>query len=111
MHFLQMKYIKHGLETIKEYKEFKGLRKESLRDNIDNIELILIDLSEEAIKRLVNKQKPIGLKENLRLAKIGGNALKVAKETLEENLKENVVTKNNKLNYKYNCDATMIDNK
>ncbi len=96
--------------TSKEYKEFKGLRKESLRDNMDNIELILTDLSEEATKRLANKQKPIGLKENLKVAKIGGNVAKVAKETLEENLKENVVTKNNKLDYRYVEDITMIDN-
>ena len=45
-------------KTAKEYKEFKGLRKESLRDNMDNIELILTDLSEEATKRLAVKKKP-----------------------------------------------------
>ena len=44
----------------KEYKEFKGLRKENLRDNMDNIELILTDLSEEATKRIAYKQNPKG---------------------------------------------------
>ena len=42
--------------TAKEYKQFKGLRKENLRDNMDNIELILTDLSEEATKHIELKQ-------------------------------------------------------
>lgn len=84
-----------------EYKKFKGLRKESLRDNMDNIELILTDLSEEATKRLANKQKPQGLEENIKVAHIGGKVAKVAKEELEENLHESIVTNDNKLNYKY----------
>lgn len=87
--------------TAKEYKQYKGLRKESLRDNMDNIELILTDLSEEAAKRLAEKQKPNGLKENIKVAKMGGHAAKVAREDIEKNLGESVVTKTNKLNYKY----------
>lgn len=43
--------------TSKDYKKYKGLRKESLRDNMDDIELILTDLSEEAAKRLAKKKK------------------------------------------------------
>ena len=87
--------------TAKEYKQYKGLRKESLRDNMDNIELILTDLSEEATKRLAAKQKPNGLKENIKIAKMGGHAAKVARNDIEKNLGESVVTKTNKLNYKY----------
>ena len=87
--------------TAKEYKQYKGLRKESLRDNMDNIELILTDLSEEATKRLAAKQKPNGLKENIKVAKMGGHAAKVARDDIEKNLGESVVTKTNKLNYKY----------
>ncbi len=87
--------------TAKEYKQYKGLRKENLRDNMDNIELILTDLSEEAAKRLAAKQKPNGLKENIKVAKMGGHAAKVARDDIEKNLGESVVTKNNKLNYKY----------
>ncbi len=87
--------------TAKEYKQYKGLRKESLRDNMDNIELILTDLSEEAAKRLAEKQKPNGLKENIKVAKMGGHAAKVAREDIEKNLGESVVTKENKLSYKY----------
>ena len=87
--------------TAKEYKQYKGLRKESLRDNMDNIELILTDLSEEATKRLEAKQRPNGLKENIKVAKMGGHAAKVARDDIEKNLGESVVTKSNKLNYKY----------
>ena len=87
--------------TAKEYKQYKGLRKENLRDNMDNIELILTDLSEEATKRLATKQKPNGLKENIKVAKMGVHAAKVAREDIEKNLGESVVTKTNKLNYEY----------
>lgn len=68
---------------------------------MDNIELILTDLFEEATKRLAAKQKPNGLKENMKVAKMGGHTAKVAREDIERNLGEPVVTKENKLNYKY----------
>lgn len=87
--------------TEKEYKQYKGLRKENLRDNMDNIELILTDLSEEATKRLAAKQKPKGLSANIKVAKMGGHAAKIARDDIEKNLGESVVTKENKLNYKY----------
>ena len=87
--------------TAKEYKEYKGLRKESLRDNMDNIEVILTDLSEETTKRLAEKHKPQGLEQNKEVARMGGHAAKVAREDIERNLGESVVTKQNRLNYKY----------
>ncbi len=96
--------------TAKEYKEYKGLRKESLRDNMDNIELILTDLSEEATKRLAAKKKPYGLKENIKVAKTGGNVAKVAKDELEEQLGEKIVNSDNKLDYEY-VDEKLIGNK
>ena len=90
--------------TAKEYKQHKNLRKESLRDNMDSIELILTDLGEEATKRLATKEKPKGLKENVKVAKDGGSVAKVARDTLEKKLGEKVVTANNKLKYKYKND-------
>lgn len=87
--------------TAKEYKEYKGLRKESLRDNMDNLELILTDLSEETAKRLAEKHKPRGLDQNKEVARMGGHAAKVAREDIEKNLGESVVTKQNRLNYEY----------
>ena len=87
--------------SAKEYKEYKGLRKESLRDNMDNIEIILADLSEETTKRLAEKHKPQGLEQNKEVARMGGHAAKVAREDIEKNLGESVVTKQNRLNYEY----------
>ena len=82
----------------KEYKQYKGLRRESLRDNMDSIELILADLSEEATKKIISKQKPQGLIENIKVAHKGDNIAKQARDNLEKELGEQVVTKNNKLN-------------
>ncbi len=87
--------------TAKEYKQYKGLRKESLRDNMDNIEIILTDLSEETTKRFSEKHKPQGLEQNKEVARMGGHAAKVAREYIERNLGESVVTKQNRLNYEY----------
>ena len=87
--------------TAKEYKEFKGLRKESLRDNMDSIEVTLADLGEEATKRLANKQKPQGLRDNIKVAKIGGNIAKVARDELEKQLGETIISKDNMLDYRY----------
>ncbi len=91
--------------TAKEYKEYKGLRKESLRDNMDNIEASLTDISEEVTKRLAKKTKPKGLEENLKVAHTGGEVAKNTRNEIENLLGESVVTSKNKLNYQY------IDNK
>ena len=96
--------------TSKEYKKYKGLRKESLRDNMDNLEVLLTDLSEETAKRLAIKRKPQGLQENIKVAKLGGHAAKVARDDIEKNLGETVVTSNNRLNYEYK-DEKMINSK
>ena len=94
--------------TASEYKQYKGLRKESLRDNMDNIESILTDLSEEATKRLASKHKPQGLKDNIKVAHVGGSIAKVAREELEEKLGEPVISKDNRLTYEYKDDKTLL---
>ena len=78
---------------------------------MDSIELILTDLSEEATKRIAAKQKPNGLNENIKVAKLGGHAAKVAREDIEKSLGESVITKKNALNYKYIDDETLIEDK
>ena len=87
--------------TAREYKEFKGLRKESLRDNMTDIEVVLTDLGEIATRELAQKYKPKGLKDNRKIAHLGGDAAKSARRNLEKNLKERVIKKDNKLKYKY----------
>ena len=94
-----------------EYKEYKGLHKESLRDNMTRIEELLTDLGEEATKELAKKHKPYGLEANKKIAKLGGHAAKSAREDLEKNLGESVITSNNNLNYKYIDENKKLENK
>ena len=93
----------------KSYKESKGLRKESLRDNMSDIEVALTDLGEIATRELVKEYKPYGLKENKKVAKAGGNVAKVAKDNLEEKLGKSIVSKQNKLGYKYVDDSKLLN--
>ena len=95
----------------KEYKTYKGLREESLRDNMTDIEVALADLGEIATRELVKKKKPYGLKENKEIAKEGGEVAKIARTNLEEKLNESVITSKNNLNYKYIDDNKLIENK
>src|SRR5574344_649006 len=96
--------------TAKEYKQHKGLRKESLRDNMDSIEVTLADLGEEATKRIAHKKQVKGLKENIEIAKIGGNVAKVARDELERQLDETVISGDNVLPYKYK-DNNLLEHK
>ncbi len=87
--------------TAQEYKEYKGLRKESLRDNMTRMEELLSDLGEEATKELTRKFNPQGLDQNKTIARMGGHTAKVARKDIESNLGEKVITSDNNLNYKY----------
>lgn len=84
-----------------EYKTFKGIRKESLRDNMTDVEVALTDLGEVATRELVREHKPFGLSENKKIARRGGNIASVAKENLERELGRSVLSSNNALNYRY----------
>ncbi len=97
--------------TAKQYKEYKGLRKEALRDNMDNIEVSLTDISEEVTKRLAKKTKPKGLKENIKVAHAGGQIAKNTRDEIESLLGESVITNQNKLNYQYIDEKEKIENK
>lgn len=87
--------------TAKEYKSFKGLRKESLRDNMSDIEVALADLGEIATREIVKKKNPKGLNENIEVARRGGKIAGNTRKDLENELGENVVTSNNILSYEY----------
>lgn len=84
-----------------EYKNYKGLRKESLRDNMSDIEVALTDLGQIATRELAKKHKPYGLKENKKVAKAGGEVDKTARDNLEQKLGETIISSNNNLNYQY----------
>jgi hypothetical protein len=87
--------------TAKEYKGFKGLRKESLRDNMSDLEVALTDLGEIATRELVKTHKPHGLKENKEIAKRGGKIAKNTRDNLEQELGKPVITNENHLGYQY----------
>lgn len=93
-----------------EYKEYKNIRKESLRDNMTDIEVALTDLGEIATRELAKEHKPYGLKENRKIAKMGGHAAKVARDDIEKNLGKSVISKTNALNYKY-LESNKLDKK
>ena len=93
-----------------EYKEYKGIRKESLRDNMTDIEVALTDLGEIATRELAKKHRPYGLKQNKEIAKRGGKIAKNTRDNLEEELGESVITRKNALNYKY-IDSNKLDKK
>ena len=94
--------------TANEYKEFKGLRKESLRDNMNELEMLLADIGETTTRKLVLKHKPIGLEENRIIAKEGGIIAANTRKDIELRLGENIVNKNNLLKYKYKDDNNKI---
>lgn len=87
--------------TAKEYKSFKGLRKESLRDNMSDIEIALADLGELATREIAKQHKPKGLDENIEVAKRGGRIANNTRKNLEEEIGESVIVKDNALLYEY----------
>jgi hypothetical protein len=87
--------------TAKEYKEFKGLRKETLRDNMSDIEVALADIGELATRELTKEKKPKGLEENKKIAKIGGHTAKVTRDYLEKQLDKTIITSENNLDYEF----------
>ncbi len=87
--------------TAKEYKLFKGLRKESLRDNMTDVEAALADLGEIATREIAKRRNPIGLDENIDVARRGGKIAGNARKDLENELGESVVNSDNQLDYEY----------
>ena len=78
--------------TTKEYKQYKGLKKENLRDNMTNEELILNMLAELSTTSITKAKNPQTLDENKQCAKEGGNVARVAKEELESKTGRQVVS-------------------
>ena len=96
--------------TAGQYKSFKGLRKEGLRDNMSDIELVLTDLGEIATRELVKELNPEGFTENKKIAIMGGKTAKVAKDDLEKKLGRSVITKDNNLDYQYLNNSNQVVN-
>ena len=82
-------------KTVKDYKKLKGLKKENLRDNMSNLELVLNMLAEVSTTEISKKQKPKGLNANKKVARKGGNVAKKARVEIEKQTGEPIVTSKN----------------
>lgn len=82
-------------KSVKEYKKFKNLKKESLRDNMTNLELVLNMLGEVSTKEISKKKKPVGLKENKKVANQGGSVAGKARLEVEKQIGDSVISKSN----------------
>ena len=94
-----------------EYKAYKGLRKESLRDNMTDIEIALTDLGEIATRDIASSEHPKGFRENMSVAARGGDVAKDARNSYEKATKKSAISNKNALNYKYIDDLKKIENR
>lgn len=78
--------------TTRQYKRFKGLKKESLRDNMTNMEIALNMLAEASATELSKQRDPKGFNQQKRVAKDGGSVAKAARNQLESKLGRNVIS-------------------
>jgi len=87
-------------KTTREYKKFKDLKKENLRDNMTNMELVLNMLAEVSATDLSKEIDPVGMPGSARVAKQGGSVAKAAREQYEKQSGKKVVTSLNAKNLK-----------
>ena len=93
-----------------EYKAYKGIRKESLRDNMTDIEVLLTDLGEIATRDIAKSLHPQGFKENMKIARKGGQVANDARKSYEKATNKSAVSNENNLNYQYINEVKQIDN-
>lgn len=87
-----------GMST-REYKNYKGLKKQNLRDNMTTTELILNMLAETATKDIANSSNPYGLEENKEACRKGGSIAGNARKEIEEETGKSVITRKNALDF------------
>ncbi|MCQ2341113.1 MAG: Bro-N domain-containing protein [Paludibacteraceae bacterium] len=85
--------------TTREYKQHKDLRKESLRDNMTNIELMLNGLAEATATEISQQENPVGMAANAQVAKRGGKVAKDARQSVEKELGHSVVSSKKAIDY------------
>ena len=81
--------------TTRQYKTFKGLKKENLRDNMSDTELVLTMLAEASTRDISKVEQPEGFSENIEVARQGGEVAGIARKALEERTGRPVVTPQN----------------
>ena len=95
--------------TAGEYKSYKGIRKENLRDNMTDLEVAITNIGELATREIARNEKPQGLNQNRKVAKRGGGVAKRTKDFFEEETGSKVISKDNSLNYQYLDDDKLIE--
>lgn len=95
--------------TAQEYKSYKGIRKENLRDNMTDLEVAITNIGELATREIAKNEKPFGLSDNRKVAKRGGGVAKRTKDFFEEETGSQVVSNSNSLNYQYLDDNKLIE--
>jgi hypothetical protein len=95
--------------TTREYKNHKGLRKENLRDNMTNVELMLNGLAEAAATELSQRENPKGFTENAQVAQRGGHVAHVAREQLEHELGGTVISSKRAINFTAPPDELLLN--
>jgi len=98
-------------KDVKEYKKHKGLKKENLRDNMSNLELVLNMLAEASTTEISKKKQPKGLVANKDVARKGGHAAKQARLEIEKQTGEPIVTRKNASKLLDNPNTKNIENK
>ena len=95
--------------TAGEYKSYKEIRKENLRDNMTDLEVAITNIGELATREIARNEKPQGLNQNRKVAKRGGGVAKRTKDFFEEETGSKVISKDNSLNYQYLDDDKLIE--
>ncbi len=85
-----------------------GLRKESLRDNMTDIEVLLTDLGEIATRDIAQSEHLQDFNENMNVAKRGGQVANDTRKSYEKQTKKSAISKENNLNYKYIDDKILV---
>ena len=81
--------------TTRQYKNLKGIKKQTLRDNMSTTELTLNQLAEVATREFSQQEKPVGFEENKRVAQAGGSVARNARKDLEQRLGRPIITSKN----------------
>jgi len=82
-------------QSVKSYKKLKGLKKQNLRDNMTNLELVLNMLAEASTTEISQKKQPVGLTKNKQVARQGGTVAKKARQEIEKHTGTSVISSHN----------------
>ena len=96
--------------TVRQYKDFKNLKKESLRDNMSTLELVLNMLAEATVTELTNTTNPKGLEENKKTARRGGSIAGNTRKEIEKETGKPVINSKNAIDFSRLIDGVAKDN-